>query len=71
MTASISPGHYRHFKGNEYEVLALAKHSETGELLVVYRDLHSPEKVWARPYDMFCGTVERDGKTIPRFTPIP
>lgn len=61
---------YRHYKGKEYEILAIAKHSETLEKLVVYRALYGDGDVWARPYEMFCESVEIDGKVIPRFAPI-
>ena len=61
-------GKYRHYKGNEYIVIAFAKHSETEEDLVVYQDLKYPEKVWARPRAMFEEEVEIEGKKMPRFT---
>ena len=67
---SIRPGRYRHFKGNEYEVLFLAKHSETGEEMVVYRALYGERGIWVRPASMWLETVERDGKKYPRFTYI-
>ncbi|MBR2023975.1 MAG: DUF1653 domain-containing protein [Clostridia bacterium] len=63
-------GKYRHFKGGEYEVLCVAKHSETGEEMVVYRALYEDGGVWVRPRNMFEETVEKDGKTFPRFTKI-
>ena len=66
----IKIGRYRHFKGNEYEVLYLAKHSETLELMVVYRALYGEHGVWVRPAAMWNETVERDGKTYRRFTYI-
>ncbi|MBQ7948524.1 MAG: DUF1653 domain-containing protein [Clostridia bacterium] len=66
----IKLGKYRHFKGNEYEVLALATHSETGERMVVYRALYSEGAIWVRPAAMWNETVEREGKTQPRFTYI-
>jgi len=66
----IAPGRYRHFKGNEYEVLYLAKHSETEEPMVVYRALYGERGVWVRPAAMWNETVERDGKTFRRFTYI-
>ena len=59
---------YRHFKGREYEVLHLARHSETEEELVVYRALYGDFSVWVRPAAMWNETVERDGKVFPRFT---
>jgi hypothetical protein len=66
----IKIGKYRHFKGNEYEVIALATHSETGERMVVYRALYGEGGVWVRPADMWNETVVRDGKTHKRFTYI-
>ena len=66
----IKTGRYRHFKGNEYEVLYLAKHSETLEPMVVYRALYGEHGVWVRPASMWNETVERDGKTYQRFTCI-
>jgi len=66
----IKIGRYRHFKGNEYEVLYLAKHSETLEPMVVYRALYGEHGVWVRPARMWNETVERDGKTFLRFTHI-
>ena len=64
----IKLGKYRHFKGNEYEVLAIAKHSETEEELVVYRALYGEKQVWVRPISMWNEKVERDGKIYDRFT---
>ena len=64
----ILPGRYRHFKGNEYEMLYLAKHSETLEPMVVYRALYGERGIWVRPAHMWNETVERDGKTYKRFT---
>ena len=66
----IKAGRYRHFKGNEYEVLYLAKHSETLEPMAVYRALYGERGVWVRPALMWNETVERDGKTYRRFTYI-
>ena len=63
----ITLGRYRHFKGNEYEVIGFARHSETEDKLVLYRSLKNPEEVWARPYDMFAEIITRDGKRIRRF----
>ena len=64
----IRPGKYRHFKGNEYEVTGIARHSETGEPMVVYRALYGNNELWVRPAEMWNETVIRDGKTIQRFT---
>ena len=66
----IQPGLYRHFKGNEYRVLMLAKHSETGEDMVVYQALYGEGGIWVRPASMWSETVERDGKIDTRFTRI-
>lgn len=66
----IEPGMYRHFKGEEYEVIGFAKHSETEEQLVIYRNLHDVTQLWARPYAMFAENIEVDGKIVRRFTPI-
>lgn len=67
---SIKPGRYRHFKGKEYEVLGVARHSETEEDLVVYRALYGDFGLWVRSVSMWNETVERDGKTFRRFTYI-
>ena len=67
---TIKPGRYRHFKGKEYEVLGIARHSETEEELVVYRALYGDFGLWVRPVNMWNETVERDGKTFRRFTYI-
>ena len=66
----IKPGRYRHFKGNEYEVIGLARHSETQEEMVVFRALYGDFGLWVRPARMWNETVERDGKTFRRFTYI-
>ena len=66
----IKPGRYRHFKGKEYEVLAVALHSETLEPMVVYRALYGDGGLWVRPAHMWNEMVERDGKTFPRFSPV-
>lgn len=63
----IKIGKYRHFKGGEYEVLHLAKDSETLETLVVYRALYGEGGVWVRPAKMWNEIVERDGKKYKRF----
>ena len=67
---SIKPGRYRHFKGKEYEVLGVARHSETDEELVVYRALYGDFGLWVRPVSLWNEAVERDGKTFRRFTYI-
>ena len=66
----IKLGRYRHFKGKEYEILGVARHSETEEELVVYRALYGDFGLWVRPVSMWNETVERDGKTFRRFTYI-
>lgn len=66
----IKPGRYRHFKGKEYEVLGIAKHSETEEEMVVYRQLYGEFGLWVRPASMWEEIIERDGKTYQRFTYI-
>ena len=64
------PGRYRHYKGGEYEVLGVARHSETHEPLVVYRPLYDDSGGWVRPHAMFFGRVEVDGSSRPRFERI-
>ena len=66
----LETGRYRHYKGGEYEVYGVARHSETEELLVVYRPLYGEGALWVRPLEMFRETVEVDGKTVPRFARI-
>lgn len=61
------PGLYRHYKGGEYEVLGVARHSETLEPLVVYRPLYNASGWWVRPHAMFFGEVLLDGRRVPRF----
>ena len=56
----IKLGKYRHFKGNEYEIVGIAKHSETLEPMVVYRALYGDHRVFVRPYEMFAGEVDHD-----------
>jgi hypothetical protein len=64
---SVEPGRYRHYKGNYYEVIGTARHSETDELLVVYRPLYGERGLWVRPQAMFEETVTAYGRTVPRF----
>ncbi len=64
----IKCGRYRHFKGKEYEVIAVAKHSESLEPMVVYRALYGDGGLWVRPASMWNETVEIDGKSVLRFT---
>lgn len=63
----IKPGRYRHYKGGEYEVLGIAKHSETEEDFVVYRQLYGAGGLWIRPKEMFADMVVIDGRPVPRF----
>lgn len=70
MNETIRPGRYRHFKGREYEVLGIARHSETEEELVVYRQLYGERSLWVRPASMWNELVTRDGRTQPRFVYI-
>ena len=66
---NIKNGIYQHYKGNKYEVIGVAKHSETLEDLVVYRALYDNQvsQLWVRPLKMFTETIENDGKEIERF----
>lgn len=63
----IQPGRYRHYKGNDYQVLGVARHSETEEEFVVYRALYGKRGLWVRPAAMFLETVLVDGQPQPRF----
>lgn len=63
----ICPGKYRHYKGNDYEVLGLATHSETLEPMVVYRALYGEYGLWVRPAKMWSELVEVSGQQVPRF----
>ena len=67
---TIKPGRYRHFKGNEYEVVGIAKHSETLEPMVMYRALYGEGGLWVRPAAMWNEIVTRNGKSFPRFERI-
>ena len=64
------PGRYRHYKGNEYRVVGLARHSETLDPLVVYQALYGERGLWVRPAAMFTETVTHEGKVVPRFAPL-
>jgi len=63
----LTPGRYRHHKGNEYTVIGTARHSETLEELVVYRQEYGEHGLWVRPKEMFLETVKADGQEVPRF----
>ena len=64
----IRLGRYRHYKGNDYEVIGTARHSEAEEELVVYRKLYGDGSLWVRPLTMFVEDVMVDGRMVPRFT---
>lgn len=66
----LQTGKYRHYKGNEYEVLSTARHSETEEWFVVYRTCYGDFSTWIRPLAMFTETVRVAGKKVPRFAYI-
>ena len=63
----IRPGRYRHYKGNDYQVVGIARHSETEEELVVYRKLYGDGSLWVRPSEMFTEDVVVDGQQTQRF----
>lgn len=63
----LKPGRYRHFKGKDYEVIGVAKDSESSREFVVYRALYGERGLWIRPLEMFNEMVERDGRRMPRF----
>ncbi len=64
---SLQPGVYKHFKGNLYQVIGVARHSESEEQLVVYKTLYGDHSLWVRPLGMFTETVECDGRQVARF----
>jgi hypothetical protein len=66
----LAPGKYRHYKGNDYEVIGVATHSETREQLAVYRPLYGDMGLWVRPLGMFLEHVTIDGKSVPRFAKL-
>lgn len=71
MSQQVSPGIYRHYKGNEYEVIGCARHSETEEWMVVYRTLYGDFSLWVRPLSMFTEEVLLEtGQRVPRFSLI-
>ena len=70
MNQNLSPGRYRHFKGGEYEVIELARHSETEEWVVVYRPLYGEGGLWVRPLSLFADEKIIDGERVPRFRRI-
>lgn len=70
LPAKPSPGHYRHYKGNHYRVIGLARHSETLEPLVVYQALYGEMGLWVRPAAMFTESIEFNGRRVPRFDRI-
>lgn len=70
MTTLPRPGRYRHFKGGEYELIDLARHSETEEWLVIYRPLYGERALWVRPLEMFVDHKLVDGRRVPRFEAI-
>lgn len=67
----LEPGVYQHYKGNRYQVLFVARHSETEEQLVVYQALYAERGHWVRPLSMFTETVIIDGREVPRFALLP
>ena len=70
MSDPLPPGPYRHYKGGLYDVLGVARHSETDEALVVYRPRYGDRGLWVRPLAMFLETVDGPGGPVPRFAPV-
>ncbi|MCD9125078.1 DUF1653 domain-containing protein [Luteimonas fraxinea] len=66
----LAPGRYRHYKGRDYDVIGVARHSETLEPVVVYRPLYGEGALWVRPHAMFVETVDVDGIKVPRFARV-
>lgn len=66
----VPPGRYRHFKGRDYSVLGVARHSETKERFVVYHPVDEPADLWLRPVEMWCEKVRHDGRSTARFRPL-
>lgn len=67
MNGTLKPGRYRHYKGNEYTVLGIVRHSESLKELVLYRQEYGEHGIWVRPKEMFLETVKIDGQDVPRF----
>ena len=70
MKPTVEKGRYRHYKGGEYEVIGVAKHSETCDEMVVYRALYGEGTLWVRPASMWFDKIEKDGSAVLRFTKI-
>jgi hypothetical protein len=70
MSEAIKLGKYRHYKGNEYQVISMATHSETLEPMVVYQALYGEKGIWVRPAHMWNELVEVNGQTVLRFAPV-
>ncbi len=70
MNHQVQPGQYRHYKGNLYEVIGVAKHSETEEQMVIYKCLYGDFSLWVRPLTMFLDTIPVDGDLVPRFAKV-
>lgn len=68
MEKELKPGKYKHFRGGDYQVIDVAIHSETEELMVVYRPLYGDQSLWVRPFSMFTETVEYQGELVKRFS---
>ena len=66
----LQPGLYRHYKGPEYRVFGVARHSEEEQQVVVYQALYGDYGLWVRPLEMFCSSIEVDGERVPRFALI-
>jgi len=64
---TVENGIYQHYKGGLYEVIGIARHSETGEDMVLYRPQYGERALWVRPLAMFCESVSVDGRVVPRF----
>ena len=67
MDQQIQPGIYKHYKGNLYEVLGTARHSESEEVFVVYKTCYGDRSSWIRPLEMFTENITKDGQLVPRF----